>query len=241
MKKQISAILLAGGSGQRMQSVVTDKILAPLGAGNVFTHTLQAFLDSEIFYSLTVVYRDNSQRTALDDSLSTLKMEAHSINWVAGGDERQDSVYNALQAQSQHCTHVFIHDCARPLINPLAILELWDTVKCDGAAALAHPPADTIKRVAIANAHQRCQLEDLDRSRLWAMETPQAFAYPEILKAYSYVQQHKLSITDDTAAAAMIGLKTTLVHNNTQNLKITSPADLKYAQWLLSMGKEVEN
>jgi len=65
------------------------------------------------------------------------------------------------------------------------------------------------------------------------METPQAFALPEILKAYKHVRINKLHITDDTAAVARIGLKTTLVANDTPNIKITTPDDLSYAAWLL--------
>lgn len=68
------------------------------------------------------------------------------------------------------------------------------------------------------------------------METPQAFALPEILKAYKHVRSNKLHITDDTAAAASIGLKTTLVPNDTPNIKMTTPEDLSYAAWLLHQG-----
>lgn len=238
MKTKISALLLAAGSGQRMQSVVADKILAPLCGGSVFTHAVQAFLDAGIFDSLTIVYRDASQRDALAQALATLDLKDHPVHWVAGGQERQDSVYNALQAQPQDCSHVFIHDCARPLIQSSAILKLWDAAQRDGAAVLAHPPVDTIKRIATPNELQQCALEDLERERLWAMETPQAFAYPEILKAYTHVREHQLKITDDTAAAAIIGLKTTLVQNNTPNPKITSPADLHYAEWLLATRRD---
>ena len=68
------------------------------------------------------------------------------------------------------------------------------------------------------------------------METPQAFALPEILKAYKHVRINNLHITDDTASAASIGLKTTLVPNDTPNIKMTTPEDLSYAAWLLHQG-----
>ena len=103
----------------------------------------------------------------------------------------------------------------------------------DRAAVLAHPVADTIKRIPTAGQLIQIPLEDLDRSRLWAMETPQAFALPDILKAYQHVHDSGLRVTDDSAAAATIGLHTTLVPNHAANLKITTPADLSYAAWLL--------
>jgi 2-C-methyl-D-erythritol 4-phosphate cytidylyltransferase len=103
----------------------------------------------------------------------------------------------------------------------------------DHAAVLAHPVTDTIKRIPTAEQLTQTELEDLDRSRLWAMETPQAFALPDILKAYQHVHDFGLRITDDTAAAATIGLNTTIVPNHAPNLKITTPEDLSYAAWLL--------
>lgn len=233
MNTQISVLLLAAGSGQRMQGTVSDKILASLNGQSVFAYSIQAFLDSGLIDRFTIVYRDAPQREALAAILKAFTIPENSVHWVQGGQERQDSVYRALQAQDSDCTHVFIHDCARPLIQPQAIQALWQAVQRDSAAVLAHPPTDTLKRIASADQLERCKLEDLDRSRLWAMETPQAFDFPKIHQAYCQVQEAGLRVTDDTAAAATIGLKTTLVHNTRPNPKITGPADLSYSEWLL--------
>ena len=135
--------------------------------------------------------------------------------------------------QPTSCTHVLIHDSARPLISIKSIRALHRAAIRDSAATLAHPVVDTIKRIADPKQLNQTELEDLERSRLWAMETPQAFALPEILKAYKHVRINKLHITDDTAAVARIGLKTTLVANDTPNIKITTADDLSYAAWLL--------
>ncbi|HKK19335.1 MAG TPA: 2-C-methyl-D-erythritol 4-phosphate cytidylyltransferase, partial [Opitutales bacterium] len=81
---------------------------------------------------------------------------------------------------------------------------------------------------------RQADLEDLQRDRLWAMETPQAFRHADILEAYRHVNEQGLQITDDCAAAASIGIRTTLVENPGPNPKITTAADLDYIDWLLS-------
>ena len=217
-----------------MQGRVADKTLAPLNGLPVLCHSVRTFIQSGIIERFTIVYRDAAQRTEIEQALCQIDLKGTPIDWALGGNERQDSVYNALKIQPPHCTHVYIHDSARPLVSTAALQALQTAVLRDQAAVLAHPVADTIKRIPHANQLENTALEDLERARLWAMETPQAFAHSEILKAYTHVRTTELQITDDTAAAATIGLKTTIVPNHTPNLKITTPADLEYAEWLLS-------
>jgi 2-C-methyl-D-erythritol 4-phosphate cytidylyltransferase len=219
-----------------MQDTVQDKILEPLNGLPVLCHSVLAFLASNCIDRITIVYRDELQKTKLLATLSDIDLQNTPIDWTLGGAERQDSVYNALHILPPSCTHVLIHDSARPLVSIKSIQALHRAVIRDRAAVLAHPVVDTIKRIADAKQLNQTELEDLERSRLWAMETPQAFALPEILKAYKHVRSNKLHITDDTAAAASIGLKTTLVPNDTPNIKMTTPEDLSYAAWLLHQG-----
>lgn len=216
-----------------MQGAVTDKTLALLNGLPVLCHSIRAFLLSGIIDRFTIVYRDEAQKAELAAALNHVDLKNIPVDWALGGTERQDSVYHALCQQPQSCTHVFIHDSARPLISVAAIQALHTAVLRDRAAVLAHPVADTIKRIPTAGELEKTPLEDLERSRLWAMETPQAFALPEILSAYKHVRENGRHITDDTAAAATIGLNTTIVPNTSPNLKITTPYDLKYAAWLL--------
>jgi 2-C-methyl-D-erythritol 4-phosphate cytidylyltransferase len=216
-----------------MEGAVADKILAPLNGLPAFAHSVRAFIDSRIVDRLTVVYRDEAQKAQLQNALILIDLNGKPIDWVTGGSERQDSVYNALQSQPADCAYVYIHDCARPLISIDALQALQTAVQRDRAAVLAHPVSDTIKRVPATGELVQTSLDDLDRKRLWAMETPQAFAYPEILTAYAHVHKQGLHITDDTAAAATIGLKITIVPNASPNPKLTTPADLDYAECLL--------
>jgi 2-C-methyl-D-erythritol 4-phosphate cytidylyltransferase len=226
------ALLLAGGSGARMRGVVEDKILAPIHGSPAFGYSLRAFARCDAVAVIGIVYRDNAQKEKLAPALD------HSIPqkiiWIQGGKERQQSVLNGLQALPAEASHTLIHDCARPLVSTALIHLLIETAREDGAACLAHPVTDTIKRIPAAGETKRTDLEDLHRERLWAMETPQAFRHGDILKAYQYVHAQKLQITDDCAAAARIGIKTTLIHNSAPNPKITTAADLDYIRWLLS-------
>jgi len=227
-----TAILLAAGSGSRMQGSVVDKVLAPLNGKTVFTHSIHAFLAAACVDQFTIVYRDASQHSELQQDLASIDLKGTTVTWVIGGKERQDSVLNALEQQPQPCQYVYIHDCARPLISPDSIRQLDAALKKDKAVVLAHPVADTIKRIPADKQTQNVLLEDLDRTRLWAMETPQGFEYALILEAYQHVKTEHLSITDDTAAAASIGIHSTLVHNPLPNPKITTPKDLQFAEWL---------
>jgi 2-C-methyl-D-erythritol 4-phosphate cytidylyltransferase len=200
-------------------------------------HSIEAFLAAGYVDQFTIVYRDEPQQVALEAALTGIDLKGTTVTWALGGKERQDSVLNALEQQYAGCDYVFIHDAARPFITPTSLRQLYAILKVDKAVVLAHPVIDTIKRLPAAGATKQVLLEDLDRSRLWAMETPQAFAYADILSAYRHVKANGLSITDDTAAAATIGIQSTLVENSHPNPKITTPADLKFAEWLCQHGE----
>ena len=229
------AILLAAGSGQRMQGQVEDKILAPINGQPALVYSLKAFDRSCVINSYLIVYRDEIQKKAIEAIIAAHGFGHLEIQVVLGGAERQLSVMKALNAIDENCDYVFIHDCARPCITTEAIKDVYAAVQEDQAASLAHPVVDTIKRTEAADDLRKLSLEDLDRSRVWAMETPQAFAFKNILKAYQNVIKKKLTITDDTAALATIDLKTTLVPNKRPNPKLTTPTDLTYIEHLLKI------
>ena len=229
------AILLAAGSGQRMQGQVEDKILASINGQPALVYSLKAFDRSCVINSYLIVYRDEIQKKAIEAIIAAHGFGHLEIQVVLGGAERQLSVMKALNAIDENCDYVFIHDCARPCITTEAIKDVYAAVQEDQAASLAHPVVDTIKRTEAADDLRKLSLEDLDRSRVWAMETPQAFAFKNILKAYQNVIKKKLTITDDTAALATIDLKTTLVPNKRPNPKLTTPTDLTYIEHLLKI------
>ncbi|WP_269526581.1 2-C-methyl-D-erythritol 4-phosphate cytidylyltransferase [Coraliomargarita parva] len=229
----IAVILLAAGSGQRMKGTVTDKILAPLHGIPAINYSVQAFLDAKFVDRFTIVYRDAEQQSALAYPLREINLQDKPVEWVQGGSERQDSVRHGLLSQTPDCRTVFIHDCARPLISVRALQSLYEVLQSSDAAVLAKPVTDTIKRLPETGGLKDTTAEDLDRSRLWAMETPQAFRYQSIMAAYDHIYAEGLKVTDDTAALAKIGKSITIVPDPDPNPKLTTPEDLEYIEWLL--------
>jgi 2-C-methyl-D-erythritol 4-phosphate cytidylyltransferase len=230
-----AAILLAAGSGSRMNGAVPDKILAPLAGKPVFSHSASAFMQSSVADLYVIVYRDQRQMMELSAYAPTPSVLVH------GGRERQDSVMNALSALPADIAHVFIHDCARPLVQPEQLVALHKIVRREEAVVLAHRVTDTIKEhlVATRGGHEHVRLRTIDRSRLWAMETPQVFARELIARAYARVQSRGAHVTDDAQAVELIGHPVALLENHAPNPKLTTPADFRYLEFLLSGTSDV--
>ncbi len=233
-----AAILLAAGQGRRMQGAVADKITGPLAGRPVFAYSAAAFAASGVADFYVIVYRDARQSIELSCYAPTPSL------FVKGGRERQDSVSNALAELPDDIDDVFIHDCARPLVRPEQLAALLQTVRRDGAAALAHRVHDTIKQTAALSAIARprangpVRTTTLDRARLWAMETPQVFSRALIVRAYTRVQRVGIRITDDVQAIERLKVPVTLLDNPHPNPKLTTPADLAYLEFLLSHNSE---
>jgi len=220
-----AAILLAAGAGKRMAGAVPDKILAPLAGRPVFAYSAAAFAASGVADLYVVVYRDRSQMTALSALAPTPSL------LVRGGRQRQDSVCAALDALPGDIDQVFIHDCARPLIRPEQLVALHKIVKREHAVVLAHRVTDTIKERRPGG-----RLRTVDRTRLWAMETPQVFTKALIERAYARARSRNLRVTDDAAAVELLGRPVALLENAQANPKLTSPQDLAYLEFLLAPG-----
>jgi len=218
-----AAILLAAGSGSRMEGAVADKVLAPLAGRPAFAHSAIAFMASGVADFSVVIYRDQRQMTELAAYAPTPSA------LVRGGRERQDSVMNALAVLPADIAYVFIHDCARPLIRPEQLVALNKIVRREDAVVLAHRVTDTIKE-----HRDDARLRTIDRSRLWAMETPQVFSRDLIVRAYERVAQKNLHVTDDAAAVELLHHPIALLENPHPNPKITRPSDLAWIEFLLS-------
>jgi len=217
-----AAILLAAGHGRRMVGTVTDKVLTPLAGRPAFAYSAAAFMASGVADFYVIVYRDQRQMTALAAYAPTPSV------LVKGGRERQDSVMNALTVLPEDIKHVFIHDCARPLITAEQLVALHKIVRREGAVVLAHRVTDTIKQ-----HHGDGGLRTLDRAHLWAMETPQVFERDLIVRAYQKVAQRELKITDDAAAVERLVHPIAILENSRPNPKLTTPADIAWLEFLL--------
>lgn len=243
-QREVCAIFLAGGSGTRMRGVVDDKIFAPLAGAPVLAHSVLAFAESACVSTAVFVCRDDAQEQAVREVLESLPKEKSfsQILFCRGGKERRDSVLNGLRAASSSVPAdaiVMIHDAARPLVSAEILREVYIVACREGASVLAHRSVNTIKRVpAETQVGVACEQEDLERHRLWEMETPQAFPLGKILAAYEQVTAENRATTDDVSAyTCALGGKVALVENMEPNLKITSPTDLVIAEALKKHAK----
>lgn len=201
-----------------------DKLAAPLAGVPVLRRSLEAFLAAPSITAVVVVAPAERFGELLSGSFSKPVIR------VDGGANRQDSVANGLAAVPPGTTLVAVHDGARPLVRPEAIDRCVASAAERGAAALARPVTETLKR-ADAEGLSR---ESVDRELLWFMETPQCFQLPLLLQAYDAVTRSNLTVTDEVSALEAIGIPTLLVDARYPNLKITHPSDLFLAEALLN-------
>ena len=232
----VTGIILAGGRGERLKTVTHDKTLLRIGAGGLISWSVSTFAQSGLFSDLIIVYRDNEQKTRLQEELNAQVKNPLLRTWVQGGAKRQDSVLQALEAVREETDYVFIHDGARPFITVNDLKNLLAAVETTGASSLARPVTDTIKRANKTGTQQDLQLIDLQRDLLYAMETPQVFRFTEIRDAYRAVREEGLTVTDCVAAYNHRPRPVTLVSSEQNNLKITNPADVEIANFLIHTG-----
>ena len=224
------AILLAGGSSSRMGSSVEDKILVEVAGKPVFAHVLAAFTASETQDGLIIVARDNRQRKELAAIVKAEKVKLP-VYFTLGGKERQDSVTAGLEMVPSRAEWVTIHDCARPAVTPKtlqAVRKSLLSMRC--AVSLAHRVSDTIRAFETPPVQIPGNSTLLDREKLWAMETPQAFPRNLIEKAHG---QLKESVTDDIAAVEALGEPILLIESREPNPKLTRPADFALLESIL--------
>ena len=207
-----SAVIVAAGSAQRMQGI--DKLLAPLDGVPVLRRTVEALASAPEITELIVVTRADRLEAvqALCEGLSK------PVSVVPGGKTRAESVLCGLSAAAM--PYAAIHDGARPLVTQA----IATAVSC-GAAAPAVPVHDTIKR-----AESGLVLETPDRSTLFAIQTPQVFRTEEIRSVLRWAIAQGLPLTDDCSAMEAAGRQVRLTPGDVENLKITTPVDLRIAE-----------
>lgn len=223
-------VLLAAGFARRMQKVVDDKITATLLDKPVFFYSLNAFYVTGKIEKVVITYRDEEQLKKIQTAYATFNFPNWKVEYVLGGQSRQESVLAALEACADHQGLVHIHDGARPLITPAAINLVRAQALKSGAAILAGRSADTIK---IAQKTGNAVEMSPDRSLVWSAETPQVFRTPVILKAYRNVHAIGAKVTDDSSAVATVGQEVSLVENTDVNIKLTRPSDFTIAEAIL--------
>ena len=208
-----------------------DKLFLEIAGRPVLAHTWQQFDRVELVQEIVIVVREGIE-APVRELATRFGFKKHYV-LVTGGKERQDSVWNGLSALSPTSEIVAIQDAARPCTSRALIEATIDAARQIGAAVAAQPVTDTIKESRDGRLIERT----VDRSRLWAVQTPQTFRVEIIRRALSEVRQRGLSVTDDTAACELIHQPIQLVVGSGPNPKMTRPEDLPYIEMLLQNSK----
>ena len=218
----VTAIIVAAGKSERM-GTGTDKAFLNLGPKPVLAWSLLAFERcSDVDQVVLVVRKDQIMATkALVRMFGISKIRAV----VSGGAKRQDSVMNGLKEVDSDTRIVVIHDGARPCVKPETITETVKLARRTGAAVVGCHIWDTVKVVEKGTTVARTE----DRTKLWAVQTPQAFSASIIRRAYANVAAKKLDVTDDASAVELLGEPVKIFETNTPNLQITTVEDLQIA------------
>jgi 2-C-methyl-D-erythritol 4-phosphate cytidylyltransferase len=222
-----SAIIVAAGKGTRM-GANQEKLFLEVAGRPIVAHTWGQFDRAACITEIILVVRAGGEPALARLAGQWGFQKPH--RFVVGGAERQDSVWNGLEALSPSSEIVAIQDAARPCTPAALIAATVDAARETGAAVAAHPVTDTIKESPDGRLVQRT----LDRARLWAVQTPQAFRVEVIRRAIAEARRQGRVFTDDTAACELIGQPVRLVLSDAPNPKVTRPEDLPYIGMLLS-------
>jgi 2-C-methyl-D-erythritol 4-phosphate cytidylyltransferase len=223
----VSALIVAAGSSRRMGF---DKLFACLSGKPVLWYSIDAFSECDEIDEILVITRED--RVGEVEQLVSSAHFPKVRKVLVGGAERHLSVWNGLKAvESLGSEFVAIHDGARPLTTPRLIQECLEMARQHGAACCASPIPDTVKRASAENV----VTDSVERSGLWAMQTPQVFASGLILQAYAaLIAKHEM-VTDEVSAVQKLGKRIALLKNQDWNFKITFPHDLELAEHVLTL------
>lgn len=225
------AILLSAGKGTRMNQSVSKQYLM-LGNQTILSYSLEQFQKSSIDEIILVTAQEDIEYVKNNIVLP------HKINKVtkivAGGQERYLSVYQGLLA-AQNCDYVMIHDGARPFLSIDIIEDSILAVQKYQACAVGVPLKDSIKKLG----REGYIVENIERTDVWQVQTPQCFSYPMILGAYEKLLQSDIKTTDDTAVVEYFTeVKVKMLMGSYENIKITTLDDLDYGEYLIKKRKE---
>ena len=225
--ERIAAIIVAAGSSERM-GLETAKPFLKLGGKPILVHTIEKFEGCAGVDEIILVVKHGDKELARK-LVSDFRFEKV-IAITEGGARRQDSVYEGLRKLGgRDIRFVLVHDGVRPFVTSEKIRELIVACRDYKAAILAVPPKDTIKK---SNTVPFVQ-ETLDRTRLWAAQTPQAFAIDVLTKAYDRARRENFTATDDASLVERLGVKVRIIEGSYENIKITTPEDLQLAELIL--------
>ena len=226
------AIILSAGKGTRMKQNISKQYLM-LGGQTILSYSLETFQNS-LVDEIIVVTAPQDMEYVKNNIILPHKIDKVT-NIIAGGKERYLSVYQGLLS-AKDCDYVMIHDGARPFLTLNMIEESMETVQKYQACAVGVPIKDSIKKVA----KDGCILENIERNGVWQIQTPQSFSYPLILKAYEMLLRSDMQPTDDTSVVEYFThTKIKMLLGSYENIKITTPEDLEYGEYMISKRRKI--
>ena len=217
--KNCGAVIVAAGSASRMGGI--DKVMAPLGGEPMILRTVRAFQNCDAIASIVIVTREDLIRPISGLCRDMKKV----IAVVAGGSSRQESVHLGLNALPKGTKLAAVHDGARPFASQALIDRMVRAGHSFGAAVPAVPLKDTVKTKKNGIVGQTP-----DRSSLCAVQTPQVFDFDLLRGALAKAEADGAEITDDASAVERMGMTVKIMEGEEQNIKITTPMDLKLAR-----------
>ena len=223
----ISAIILAGGKGKRMNSSISKQFIEIKGKPIIY-YTIKKFNENKKIDNIVVVLSKEEIEYFKENILKKYDLKVDKI--VIGGAERQDSVYNGLKSLENSGTDiVLIHEGARPFISDRIIDDGIEYAAIYGACAPGVMPKDTIKIKGKSNF----SIDTPNRETLVAIQTPQVFKFREILECHKKVKIDKVVVTDETMVVERYGNKVYLYDGEYTNIKVTTPEDLILGEKLI--------
>ena len=220
-------VIPAAGFGSRMQSELPKQYI-PINNQTVLEHTVSQFENLSFIKGILIAISKK------DTIFPTLSFSSNlSVQHCIGGAERYSSVLKVLKYFKNTILSddwVMVHDAARPCVRQDDIKKLYKICKNHPVGGiLACPVKDTLKQ----STNQQSISNTVDRSNLWHALTPQMFRYKDLVNAIEQSIKDGLAITDDASAFENSALQPLLVDGREDNIKITRPADIQLAQWIL--------
>lgn len=219
MKPICTAVIVAAGKGKRMGTELSKQFL-PLCGKEILAHTVEKFEKAEKIRDIILVTGEDSLQDVQDMTQEYGWKKIRSI--IAGGKERQDSVWNGLQEVAADAEIVLIHDGVRPFVTEDILNLSMETAMEMGGCVAGVPAKDTIK---VCNS-ENIAVDTPDRSTLWQIQTPQTFRRELIMKAYMQAKEDGFVGTDDASLAEYSGYPVKVIMGSYRNIKITTKEDL---------------
>ena len=224
---KVTALIPAAGMGKRMGRTVAKQFLS-LGDKPMLAHTLLAFQRASEIDEIIPILSQEDMENCLRDIIEGYHITKVKT-LVVGGKDRQNSVANGLHKLEKDAVIVLVHDGVRPFVTPEMIKDAVDHARKGECVAAGVPIKDTIKEVNDKGVVRAT----LERSRLWAIQTPQAFPARILKHAYEEAARLHMYGTDDATLVERTGGTVRVIMGSYENIKITTPEDLLVAEEIL--------